>query len=40
MSQPKHDKSLDTLGTAIAKELPQAVNSRSKSGCGYNWWFN
>lgn len=40
MSQPKHDKSLDTLGTAIAKELPQAVNSRSKSGGKFKYYYD
>ena len=38
MSQPKHDKSLDTLGTAKVKKLPQAVSTRSKSGGKFKYF--
>lgn len=40
MSQPKHDKSLDTLGTAIVKKLPEAVSIRSKSGSKFKYYYD
>lgn len=40
MSQPKHDRSLDTLGTAKVKEFPQAINTRSKSGGKFKHYYD